>query len=143
MVADGVAQVSRFAALSVLVVDDDINIRSYMAASLKALGVGTIHLAETVVEAGETLDVHAIDGAFVDLVLQHGSGLDVGRMMARQGVPVAFCTGVVDEFNLTQMHEIGWVLPKPVRIAGLKRALETFVCNARRCLTSQCPERTA
>lgn len=134
---------SRYAQLSVLVVDDDINIRSYMAASLKALGVGGIHLAETIEEASAVLEVNPLDGAFVDLVLQHGSGLDVGRMLAKHGVPVAFCTGIADEFNVTQMHEIGWLLPKPVRMAGMKRALETFICNGRRCLNMVCKERAS
>ncbi len=134
---------SRYAQLSVLVVDDDISIRGYMSASLKGIGVGNVYLSETVEEAGTMLDKHDLHGAFVDLVLQRGSGLDVGRIMQQQGVPVVFCTGVDDEFNLTQMHEIGWVLPKPVRMAGLKRALEAFICHAGRCLNRQCRERVS
>ena len=127
--------------LSVLVVDDDINIRSYMGAMLKTCGVGAVHLAETYLEAESIAARNKLDGAYLDLVLQRGSGLDVGRMLVAQGIPVVFCSGVADEFNASQMHEIGWLLPKPVRLAGIKRALESFVCHQRRCGDATCGER--
>jgi len=124
--------------LSVLVVDDDINVRSYMTAMLQACGVGQVHLAETYLEANKIVNEHGSDGAYLDLVLQRGSGLDIGRHLVEFGIPVVFCSGVTDEFNASQMHEIGWLLPKPVRLAGIKRALDLFVCHIRRCEAGQC-----
>lgn len=111
--------------MKVLVVDDDISLRKYMRMSLEVLGVDVVE-AEDWHTTMTVLDGHQIDGAFLDLVLQRGSGLDIARHLKEKDIPVVFTSGVSDDFNLTQMHELGWVLTKPVRIAGMKRALEWF-----------------
>ena len=112
--------------MTILVVDDDVSIRTLMKALLESCGVGHVLVAATYKEAEETASAVKLNGAFLDLVLQRGSGLDIGRMLTEKNVPVVFCSGVSDEFNISQMLEIGWVLSKPVRLQGLRRGLEWF-----------------
>ena len=112
--------------LTILVVDDDVSIRTLVKALLESCGVGHVLVAATYLEAEEAANTIKLHGAFLDLVLQRGSGLDIGRMLTEKGVPVVFCSGVTDEFNISQMLEIGWALSKPVRLAGLKRGLAWF-----------------
>ena len=111
--------------MRVLVVDDDINLRKYMRLTLQGLGCDVVE-ADDWLSARDQLTQVAIDGAFLDLVLQRGSGLDIAHYLQAMDLPVVFCSGVSDDFNMTQMHELGWVLTKPVRVAGLRRALEWF-----------------
>ena len=112
--------------MTILVVDDDVSIRSLMKALLESIGVRHVVAVATYLEAEEAANTVKLHGAFLDLVLQRGSGLDIGRMLTERNVPVVFCSGVTDEFNISQMLEIGWALSKPVRLAGLKRGLAWF-----------------
>ena len=121
-------------------VDDDISIRTYMESMLKACGVGHVIAAESWKEVKDVVGVALIHGAFHDLVLQRSSGLDIARELEKIKVPSVFCSGAVDEFNVAQMLELGWLLPKPVRLAGIKRALDYFLMIKQSC-AKQCDDR--
>ena len=111
--------------MKILVVEDDLSLRKYMNLALTGLGAEVLE-ADDWHSTMNAIDGHHIDGAFLDLVLQRGSGLDIARHLVEMNIPVVFTSGVSDEYNLSQMHELGWVLSKPVRVTGLKRALAMF-----------------
>ena len=133
---------SRYEQLSVLVVDDDINLRTYMTTLLKSVGVKHIHIAAGKDDSDEIIGNHRIDGVFLDLVLQSESGLALGREFQEMDIPVIYCSGSTDEFNVNQMLEVGWVLTKPIRVGGIKRGLEQFLCHQQRCNDNTCTVRT-
>jgi DNA-binding response OmpR family regulator len=118
--------------LSILVVEDNDSILFFMEAALTQLGVGRVLKAKTWFDVQSVIEGQQIDGAFLDLVLQHGSGLDVGRSMRALKVPVIFCSGVTDEYNHKQMYELGFVFSKPIGLAMLVRGLEYFA-GLKRC----------
>jgi DNA-binding response OmpR family regulator len=118
--------VSNFKDLRIIVVDDDDLLVKYMEAMLTQLGVGSVTTAENFYQVQDKLREGQYDGAFLDLVLQHGSGLDVGRSLKAHGIPVIYCSGVTDEYNIRQMYQIGFVFSKPITMYHLNRGLEYF-----------------
>lgn len=115
-----------FKGLTILVVEDNDSIRFFMDKALTQMGVGRVITASTWYEVQSKTDGIQIDGAFLDLVLQHGSGLDVARSLTAMKVPVVFCSGVADEYNIKQMYRYGFVFEKPIHIHMLNRGLEYF-----------------
>lgn len=116
--------------LTVLVVDDDISIRSMVESLMLSMGVGHVFTAATWKEAEAICGTAKVSGAILDLVLQRGSGIDIGRDCAARNIPVVFATSMADEFNDAQMLELGWIIRKPVRLAALHRALDYFKLHA-------------
>jgi len=112
--------------LTVLVVEDNQSTMFIMEQVLAQLGVGRVITATTWHEMQGKVEGQEIDGAFLDLVLQHGSGLDVARSMRALKVPVIFCSGVNDEYNIKQMYELGFVIAKPVSMQAINRGLAYF-----------------
>ena len=112
--------------LTILVVEDNDSIRMLMEHMLTQLGVGRVLSATQWYEVQTKLQDTEVDGAFVDLVLQHGSGLDVARSLKAQRIPIVFCSGVDDEYNQRQMYALGFVFKKPVTMYALNRGLEYF-----------------
>ena len=88
---------SKYQDLTVLVVEDNDAILYFMEHALTQLGVGRVIKAKTWYEVQSGIDGQKIDGAFLDLVLQYGSGLDIARDMRSLKVPIIFCSGVTDE----------------------------------------------
>jgi DNA-binding response OmpR family regulator len=112
--------------LTVLVVEDNKSTMFIMEQILTQLGVGRVITATTWHEVQSLVDGKKVDGAFLDLVLQHGSGLDVARSMRSLKVPVIFTSGVEDEYNVKQMYEHGFVIAKPVSMQAINRGLLYF-----------------
>lgn len=112
--------------LTILVVEDNDAIRFFMESALTQMGVGMVITAATWYEVQQKIEGKEIDGAFLDLVLQHGSGLDVARSLKALKVPVIFCSGVTDEYNIKQMYGLGFVFSKPVHLHMINRGLEYF-----------------
>ena len=112
--------------LTILVVEDNQSTMFVMEQILTQLGVGRVITAATWHEVQSVVDGKKIDGAFLDLVLQHGSGLDVARSMRALKVPVIFTSGVTDEYNIKQMYEHGFVIAKPVSMQAINRGLTYF-----------------
>jgi DNA-binding response OmpR family regulator len=112
--------------LTVLVVEDNQSTMFIMEQVLTQLGVGRVITAATWHEVQAKVEGQKVDGAFLDLVLQHGSGLDVARSMRALKVPVIFTSGVNDEYNIKQMYELGFVITKPVSMQAINRGLMYF-----------------
>lgn len=115
-----------YSGLTVLVVEDNESVRFFMEQALTQLGVGNVISASTWYEVQNRIENTPVDGAFLDLVLQHGSGLDVARSLKALKVPVVFTSGVTDEYNLRQMYAFGFVFTKPVNMHMLARGLMYF-----------------
>jgi DNA-binding response OmpR family regulator len=112
--------------LTVLVVEDNDAIRFFLEQALTQMGVGRVIPATTWYEVQNKIEGVHLDGAFLDLVLQHGSGLDIARSLTAMNVPVIFCSGVADEYNIKQMYRYGFVFEKPLHLHMLHRGLEYF-----------------
>jgi DNA-binding response OmpR family regulator len=112
--------------LTVLVVEDNKSTMFIMEQILTQMGVGRVITATTWNEVQSKIEGQKVDGAFLDLVLQHGSGLDVARTMRALKVPVIFTSGVTDEYNIKQMYELGFVITKPVSMQAINRGLMYF-----------------
>ena len=115
-----------FQNLTVLVVDDNDTIRMYMDKALTQLGVGRVITASCMTDVKTKIALDELDGVFLDLVLQYGSGLDLARIFRSHKVPVIFCSGVTDEYNIKQMYELGFVFNKPIHMYMLNRGLRYF-----------------
>ena len=112
--------------LIILVVEDNKSTMFIMEHILTQLGVGRVITAATWHEVQSKIEGQKVDGAFLDLVLQHGSGLDVARSMRALKVPVIFTSGVTDEYNIKQMYELGFVIAKPASMQAISRGLMYF-----------------
>lgn len=82
------------AASSLLIVDDEPNIRSSLSRSLEMEGYRCV-AAEDVASAHAMLDVETIDLVLLDVKLPDGNGLDVLRWISakRPGLPVVMMSG--------------------------------------------------
>lgn len=123
-----------FAALSVLVVDDDELVRTVMQRVLAQIGVGHVHVAESAeaaLDAAARL-VPAIDVVIADLDMPDVDGLEFLRRWSQQrpGASVLISSGkarsilrsvevMAREYGLLVLG----VLPKPATIAALREAL--------------------
>ena len=115
-----------FQNLTVLAVDDNDTIRLFMDKALTQLGCGRVIVAPSMTEAKKLVNIEDLDGVFLDLVLQYGSGLDLARIFRGHKVPVIFCSGVTDEYNIKQMYDLGFVFSKPIHMHMLNRGLKYF-----------------
>ena len=112
--------------LKVLVVEDNESINRILCMQLDVLGVSNIVSFRSIQEAKLAIENMPFDGAFLDLVLPDGSGIEVGKLCVEYKIPVVFITGMDDEYNEMLMLDIGWVLRKPVPVTALKRAVTYF-----------------
>lgn len=114
--------------LAVLLVDDDLTVRETLAGLLRSLG----HRVE---QAGSAAEVQVLvvdhgpvwDVVLCDMVLAHGSGLDVQHMLQSHGanMPCVFISGNVPEALSARMgsQDLPDVLFKPVSRERLQAAL--------------------
>ena len=122
--ADEAAQTSTQAA-RVLVVDDDADVRAFLAESLGSLGHKVICVASGQ-EALEQLAEARPDLALVDYAMPGMHGADVARAAreAMPGLPIVFVTGYADTEQLQDALGAGApVLRKPFTVDDLARAV--------------------
>src|SRR6185312_3611919 len=93
---------------SVLVVEDDAQIRNGMIALLRSAGHDGI-AAATVAEAASKLDVATLTHLLLDLNLPDGAGTHILRRIRREGLPtrVALLTGAIDNALLEEARDLG------------------------------------
>ena len=112
--------------MNILVVEDSAALNKLYCSQLDLLGVESVVSFKNITEAKTAIEHIPFDGAFLDLVLPDGSGIEVGKLCQNKGIPVVFITGMADEYNDMLMLDIGWILRKPVPITALKRSLTYF-----------------
>ena len=109
---------------SVLLVEDDSAVRSYVVALLREKGITTF-VASDGMAALQLLGQHRIDLLLTDIVMPGMSGLDLAReaKRLRPGIKILFSTGwpgkIVDQTAL----RLGPVLLKPWREGELTQEL--------------------
>lgn len=112
----------------ILVVEDDVLIAMELGERLADMGYEVLGPAHTVAEAEALLAKgRQPDAALLDANLAGQSSVPLGAVLARSGVPLAFCTGYDKIKNLPPELAQAPILTKPIGdadlIAGLKRLL--------------------
>jgi two-component system OmpR family response regulator len=100
---------------TLLIVDDDADIRNLLADSLEDRGYRTM-TASNVVEMDRLLATHAVDVVILDVMMPGEDGLSAcRRLAANAGPPVILLSGLNDEADRILGLEIGAAhyLPKP------------------------------
>jgi len=116
--------------ITILVVDDDIDIREQMQFQLEAAGYKVV-TAEGQMPAEKILETMTPDLAIVDLMMEHvdgGFALSYHIKKIDPTMPVLLVTGVTSEtgfeFDAQTAEERSWIkadalLPKPIRYEQL------------------------
>ncbi len=116
--------------ITILVVDDDIDIREQMQFQLEAAGYKVV-TAEGQMPAEKLLETMRPDMAIVDLMMEHvdgGFALSYHIKKIDPTIPVLLVTGVTSEtgfeFDAQTSEERSWIkadglLPKPIRYEQL------------------------
>jgi len=111
--------------LEALILDDDVESRSALAALVDLAGFETI-TAGSLEEARRRLGEHVIDVALVDLTLPDGSGLDIVReLQERSPAEIVVVTGRASVDSAVEALRLGAAdyLTKPVDVTRLRAIL--------------------
>jgi two-component system response regulator PilR (NtrC family) len=108
---------------SVLIVDDEADIRELLVLTLSRMGVDA-DTASTIREAREALEARPYDLCLTDMRLPDGEGLEVLRYMAEKygNTPVAVITAYGSTENAVLALKAGAFdyLPKPIKLEQLR-----------------------
>jgi signal transduction histidine kinase len=120
--AGGSAASGSLPSITILVVDDEVDVRQGMALLLEELGCQVL-LADSVAKAAEQARSHAVDMVISDLRLRkHETGFDAMQAVraVHPEVYVLLITGDTAPDRLQQAHEAGYpLLHKPVTLDAL------------------------
>lgn len=125
--------------LSVLVVDDNSNMRKIMRAILKSFGIRAIHEAEDGLQALRILTGREVDIIFTDLMMQPVDGLAFIRWIRTSPatpcpyVPIVMITGHATKRSLddARMAGVTEFLAKPLNARGVMHRLNEVINNPR------------
>jgi len=125
--------------LSVLVVDDNSNMRKIMGAILKSFGIRAIHEAEDGLQALRILTGREVDIIFTDLMMQPVDGLAFIRWIRTSPaspspyVPIVMITGHATKRSLDEARMAGVTefLAKPLNARGVMHRLNEVINNPR------------
>ena len=116
-------------ALTVLVVDDNIDNRSLAVRMLKVIGTACADQAGNAAECLEALGNKHYDAILMDISMPEVSGVELCKtlrtMPTQDGVRIIACTAHASPRDTQQFQQIGFdaVLTKPFLISDLKFAL--------------------
>ena len=115
---------------TILVVDDDPDVREFLRESLESFGYRAL-LAESGEAALRMLDEVRPDLALVDFAMPGLSGAAVAEAARARhpGLPVVFATGYADTATLEAARAGAPVLRKPFAVAELETVLARFVAS--------------
>ena len=125
--------------LHLLLVDDNANMRSIVAAMLKSIGIGRLSEAEDGTQALRILREHSIDIAIVDFRMQPMDGVAFTRSIRwdedspNPYLPIIMMTGHSERSRVTEARDAGVneFLAKPVMINALMKRLEAIILRPR------------
>jgi len=125
-------------ALSILVVDDNQQMRTIIGTVLAAAGVGRIYYAADGRAGLESLARHEIDVVYADYEMPTMNGLDfIARVRAQGGedrlTPIIMLTGHSDMLRLSAARDRGVneFLAKPVTARNILLRLEAVIMHPR------------
>ena len=128
-----------FPKLKILVVDDQMLVRSLLTQSLKAMGVSPDNIYQAVdgATAKRALDGKPVDIVLCDLQMEPMNGMDLlkeircGRTMNPPNMPFVFLSGHAEKHNIAaQLHADGFVI-KPPKPAELEKNISAAMQRAR------------
>ncbi|UDM17402.1 response regulator [Vogesella sp. XCS3] len=130
-----------FSRLKILVVDDQMLVRSLLTQSLKAMGVQPDNIYQAVdgATAKRALDGKPVDIVLCDLQMEPMNGMDLlkeircGRTMNPPNMPFVFLSGHAEKQNIVlaaQLHADGFVI-KPPKPAELEKNISAAMARAR------------
>ncbi len=130
-----------FSRLKILVVDDQMLVRSLLTQSLKAMGVQPDNIYQAVdgATAKRALDGKPVDIVLCDLQMEPMNGMDLlkeircGRTMNPPNMPFVFLSGHAEKHNIVlaaQLHADGFVI-KPPKPAELEKNISAAMGRAR------------
>jgi two-component system chemotaxis response regulator CheY len=125
--------------LSVLVVDDNSNMRKIMGAILKSFGIRRIHEADDGLQALRIMNAREVDIIFTDLMMQPVDGLAFIKWIRTSTaspnpyVPVVMITGHATKRSLddARMAGVTEFLAKPLNARGVMHRLNEVINNPR------------
>ena len=125
-------------AISVLVVDDNRQMRTIIGTVLTAAGVGKVYYAPDGKEALKLLSSTVIDIAYVDYEMPHMNGLDfISAVRTSDGpvryLPIIMVTGYSDLFRLNSAlnRGVNEFLGKPVTAKNILARLDAVIQRPR------------
>lgn len=127
--------------LRILVVDDQLLVRSLLTQSLKAMGVNPENIYQAIdgATAKRALDGKPVDLVLCDLQMEPMNGMDLlkeircGRTMNPPNMPFVFLSGHAEKQNImlaAQLHADGFVI-KPPKPAELEKNIQVAMSRAR------------
>lgn len=126
------------AALDLLVIDDNAQMRTIVGTVLTAAGVGKLHYAPDGRRGLEVIGRTAIDVVFVDFEMPVKNGLEFLRDLRsspaeHRFTPVIMLTGHSDLKRITAARDLGVTefLGKPVTAKSILTRLETVILHPR------------
>jgi CheY-like chemotaxis protein len=115
----------RDGSLTVLVVDDDDDIRDYAAAVLRGAGYRVFAAASPREALRQLGQAPAIDLMFTDIVLPDIDGFELAELAKRRhpALQVLYTSGYAETFERQPVERYGRLLAKPYRSAQLEQAV--------------------
>ncbi|PTS81911.1 two-component system response regulator [Pseudomonas sp. HMWF010] len=125
--------------LSVLVVDDNANMRKILGAMLRSFGLRKIHEAEDGLSALKIVTTLEIDIIFTDLMMQPVDGLALIRWIRTSSAsrsvfaPIIMITGHATQRTLNEARMAGVTefLAKPLTARGVMHRINEVIHNPR------------
>lgn len=111
-----------------MIVEDEMLLAMELESEVEMAGHQVTGLAMSSVQARKELETARPDFAFVDIHLQDGpTGIDVGRELAKIGVPYVFVSGNIKKIPADFAGAMG-AIEKPYTVNGMKNAL-TYISS--------------
>lgn len=114
--------------MKVMIVEDEMLLAMELESEVEMAGHEVTGLAMSSVQARQEIAATRPDFAFVDIHLQDGpTGIDVGRELAKIGVPYVFVSGNIKKIPNDFAGALG-AIEKPYTMNGMKNAL-TYISS--------------
>lgn len=104
----------------ILILEDDVMIASGLAYAIESEGYEAV-IAKNIKDAAELIKISEFDLGIRDMQLPDGRGIDIGKKLKEDNIPVIFLTVEDDESNIVKAFESGAddYVVKPFKIREL------------------------
>ncbi|AYD05208.1 response regulator [Neorhizobium sp. NCHU2750] len=114
--------------MKVMIVEDEMLLAMELESEVEMAGHQVTGLAMNSEQARREMETGRPDFAFVDIHLQDGpTGIDVGRNLAKMGIPYVFVSGNIKKIPADFAGALG-AIEKPYTMNGMKNAL-TYISS--------------
>ena len=90
----------------ILILEDDVMIASGLAYAIESEGYEAV-IAKNIKDAAELIKISEFDLGILDMQLPDGRGIDIGKKLKEDNIPVIFLTVEDDESNIVKAFESG------------------------------------